>query len=341
MVIFEISNIFARKMRKYFSMDKFIGIGNALVDALYTGVEDNLLHQLELPKGSMQLIDTARFHQITEGMASVRKERTTGGSACNTILALARLGARTEIIGKVGRDENGTFFAKSFEDAGVSLRLISSELPTGVASAFITPDGERTFATCLGAAATMQSKEIKDTWFAGSAYLYIEGYLIQDHELILSTVRKAKAAGLTICLDMASYNVVEAERDFFDTLLGMTDIVFANEEEAKAFCHLPAEEAVRELARYCTVAVVKTGSSGAVGISNHAMAASPAQIVEKVVDTTAAGDYFAAGFLYARMQGRSLEDCLKAGNLLAGEIIQVVGTRLPDETWTRLRKILQ
>ena len=317
-----------------------LGVGNALVDALYPGISDTLLAELSLPKGSMQLIDQSTFKAITSRMAANERHRTTGGSASNTIVALAHLGVPTAVAGKVGPDADGAFFADSFAAAGAHLNLASSPLPTGVASAFITPDGERTFATFLGAAATMGVEDIRDAWFDGVDTVYIEGYLVQNSDFVLTLARRAHDAGLTVCLDMASYNVVEAARDTFDRLLDYTDILFANEEEARAFTGQAPQEALRTLAARVGTAVVKTGKQGALAMQGDEVAERPAKPVPHVADTTAAGDYFAAGFLYARSMGYDLGRCVKTGHALAGEIVQVVGTRLEESTWQRLKAAL-
>ena len=317
-----------------------LGVGNALVDALYPGISDTLLAELSLPKGSMQLIDQSTFKAITSRMAANERHRTTGGSACNTIVALAHLGVPTAVAGKVGPDADGAFFADSFAAAGAHLNLASSPLPRGVASAFITPDGERTFATFLGAAATMGVDDIRDAWFDGVDTVYIEGYLVQNSDFVLTLARRAHDAGLTVCLDMASYNVVEAARDTFDRLLDYTDILFANEEEARAFTGQAPQEALRTLAARVGTAVVKTGKQGALAMQGDEVAERPAKPVPHVADTTAAGDYFAAGFLYARSMGYDLGRCVETGHALAGEIVQVVGTRLDESTWQRLKAAL-
>jgi sugar/nucleoside kinase (ribokinase family) len=317
-------------------MKKIIGIGNALVDALYSETTEELLATLALPKGSMQLIDRAHFLALGERMSGARRERTTGGSACNTILALARVGQPTALIGKVGHDDDGDFFGRSFREAGVETHLLTDDAPTGVASAFITPDGQRTFATYLGAAAHLKADDIAAAWWADCSYLYIEGYLVQNHALIDTLVDTARAAGLLVALDMASYNVVEADRDFFGHLLQKTDIVFANEEEARAFTGCEADEALDALAEICPLAVVKVGPRGALARRGSEKAFVPAGDAVKVVDTTAAGDYFAAGFLHAHARGEGLEACLSEGTLLANEIIQVVGTRLDDSVWQKM-----
>ena len=189
--------------------------------------------------------------------------KATGGSAGNTVLALANLGAHPGFIGKIGNDDFGQYFKKNGLKQGIDMKLLAGDLPTGVASTFISPDGERTFGTYLGAAATMKAENLTLDMFKGYAYLYIEGYLVQDHELILRAMQLGKEAGLQICLDMASYNIVEGDLEFFDILITKyVDIVFANEEEAKAYTGKDAWGAINEIASKCSVVIVKLGAQG-------------------------------------------------------------------------------
>ena len=320
--------------------NRVLGIGNALVDALVQVQDEALLTEMNLPKGSMQLIDTAGYEAVCRRLSQMGVKRATGGSAANTVLALAHLGAAPGIIGRVSEDDNGHFFADNCKKNGIETYLLPSELPTGVASTFITPDGQRTFATFLGAAATLHADDLRPEWLEGYAYLYIEGYLVQDHDLICRAVEMAHAAGLKVCLDLASYNIVEAQHEFFSDLLDHTDIVFANEEEALAFTGKAPREALDELAQRCEVAVVKTGKKGAMARCGAEFAEAPAEAVAQVLDTTAAGDFFAAGFLYRHAQGAPLAACLESGGALAGAVIQVVGTQLADQTWAALRERL-
>lgn len=320
--------------------NRVLGIGNALVDALVQVQDEALLTEMNLPKGSMQLIDTAGYEAVCRRLSQMEVKRATGGSAANTVLALAHLGAAPGIIGRVSEDDNGHFFADNCKKNGIETYLLPSELPTGVASTFITPDGQRTFATFLGAAATLHADDLRPEWLEGYAYLYIEGYLVQDHDLICRAVEMAHAAGLKVCLDLASYNIVEAQHEFFSYLLDHTDIVFANEEEALAFTGKAPREALDELAQRCEVAVVKTGKKGAMARCGAEFAEAPAEAVAQVLDTTAAGDFFAAGFLYRHAQGAPLAACLESGGALAGAVIQVVGTQLADQTWAALRERL-
>lgn len=318
-------------------MKRILGIGNALVDVLTKVDNEQILSELHLPKGSMQLLSTEAYAEVTRRMQALPTKLTTGGSACNTLLALSHLDAPTGMIGKIGDDENGRFFASYFAQRGISTRLLHDSRPTGVASTFITPDGQRTFGTYLGAAAQLTADELQQAWFEGYDYFYIEGYLVQNHDLVLRAIELAHAAGCEVCLDLASYNIVEADLDFFRALMPSIDIVFANEQEAQALTGLEARAALDALAATCHIAVVKIGKHGVWACHGTEVAHCQARDVPVVVDTTAAGDYFAAGFMHALAAGEPLATCIARGSLLAGHIIEVVGTELPDATWQQLR----
>lgn len=321
-------------------MDKILGLGNALVDVLATLKDDTLLTEMGLPKGSMQLIDDAKLQQINEQFSRMETHLATGGAAGNTIKALACLGAATGFVGKVGNDSYGDFFRENLKENGIEARLLTSaDLPSGVASTFISPDGERTFGTYLGAAAALRAEDLSLDMFKGYAYLFIEGYLVQDHDMILHAIELAKEAGLQICLDMASYNIVAGDLEFFSLLINKyVDIVFANEEEAKAFTNqADPEEALALIGKKCSIAIVKVGGNGSYirkGTEEIKVDAIP---VKKVLDTTGAGDYFAAGFLYGLTGGYSLEKCAKIGSILSGNVIQVVGTTMSKEQWDEIK----
>lgn len=318
-------------------MKRTLGIGNALVDVLTKVDNEQILSELHLPKGSMQLLSTEAYAEVTRRMQALPTKLTTGGSACNTLLALSHLDAPTGMIGKIGDDENGRFFASYFAQRGISTRLLHDSRPTGVASTFITPDGQRTFGTYLGAAARLTADELQQAWFEGYDYFYIEGYLVQNHDLVLRAIELAHTAGCEVCLDLASYNIVEADLDFFRALMPSIDIVFANEQEAQALTGLEARAALDALAATCHMAVVKIGKHGVWACHGTEVAHCQARDVPVVVDTTAAGDYFAAGFMHALAAGEPLATCIARGSLLAGHIIEVVGTELPDATWQQLR----
>lgn len=319
-------------------MDKIIGMGNALVDVLVRIDDDSLLEKLHLPKGSMQLIQEDTLSEIRKYTSGMKIHRSTGGSAGNTVCALAALGANPGFIGKVGQDETGAFFGDTLRQRGVNGLLATCDLPSGIASTFISTDGERTFGTYLGAAATLRAEDLSRKMFAGYNYLYIEGYLLQDHDLMLRAVQLAKEEGLQVCLDMASYNVVEAERDFFDQLIvKYVDIVFANESEALAYTGKAPHEALEEIASKCSIAVVKTGKEGSLVKKGTEVIQLLSCPVDNVLDTTGAGDFYAAGFMYGLTCGYSLEKCVQISTILATAVIQEVGTTLPAKKWDEIK----
>lgn len=319
-------------------MDKIIGMGNALVDVLVRIDDDSLLEKLHLPKGSMQLIQEDTLSEIRKYTSGMKIHRSTGGSAGNTVCALAALGANPGFIGKVGQDETGAFFGDTLRQRGVNALLATCDLPSGIASTFISTDGERTFGTYLGAAATLRAEDLSRKMFSGYNYLYIEGYLLQDHDLMLRAVQLAKEEGLQVCLDMASYNVVEAERDFFDQLIvKYVDIVFANESEALAYTGKTPHEALEEIASKCSIAVVKTGKEGSLVKKGTEVIQLLSCPVDNVLDTTGAGDFYAAGFMYGLTCGYSLEKCVQISTILATAVIQEVGTTLPAKKWDEIK----
>jgi sugar/nucleoside kinase (ribokinase family) len=318
---------------------KLLGMGNALVDILAKLNDDNLLNELSLPKGSMNLIDLHTRNLILEKINQVNIKMTTGGSAGNTSLALRKMGISVGFIGKIGKDREGEFYFKEFEDAGVQSHFIHDDNSTGTATVLITPDGERTFGTYLGVASELKKQDLQADVFRQYTHFYIEGYLVQNHDLIEGALATAKSLGLTTALDLASYNVVEAEKDFLLELIDKyVDIVFANETEAKALTGKSPEEAVHEIAGMTSIAVVKTGGDGSWIKKGEELVYVP---VEKIIpcDTTAAGDYYAAGFFYGLANNGTLEQCAQIGSILAFEIIQVVGTKLPESTWRNIRTI--
>lgn len=320
-------------------MDKIIGMGNALVDVLAILEDDTLLNEMGLPKGSMQLIDRQTLDKINARFSQMKTYMATGGSAGNTILGLASMGVPTGFIGKTGADEFGVYFRNNLKTNHIEDKtLVSNELPSGIASTFISPDGERTFGTYLGAAATLKAEDLSAEMFEGYTYFYIEGYLVQDHDMILRAIKLAKGEGLQVCLDLASYNIVEGDLEFFKLLItDYVDILFANEEEAKAFTGKSGKEAVDLLAKLCSIVIVKVGSRGSLIRKGTEEVTVAPLCIEQVVDTTGAGDYYAAGFLYGLTSGYSLEKCGKIGSILAGNVIQIVGANLSTDKWEQIK----
>jgi sugar/nucleoside kinase (ribokinase family) len=245
-------------------MKKILGIGNALVDIILFLEDEALLKQFSLPKGSMQLVDADKALQVETAAHSCRKHMASGGSAANTIHGLAMLGIETAFIGTVGKDSFGEFFEKDLKACNINPLLSTSTTSTGRAISLVTPDGERTFTTYLGAAIELSVNRLNIDLFRGYHYLHLEGYLVPNQQLVESAFIMAQQCGMTVSLDLASYNVVEANLSFLQRIIRQYDpIVFANEEEARAFTgQTDPEKALDYFAAFCKTAIVKTGSKG-------------------------------------------------------------------------------
>jgi sugar/nucleoside kinase (ribokinase family) len=317
---------------------KILGIGNALVDIITLLNNDQIIKSLSLPKGSMTLVDRAMSERIQKEIAGEKRMLVTGGSVANAINGIAHLQVPCGFLGTVGKDELGRLFEDEQKQHGIQPLLIHSELPTGRAVGLVEPDGERTFATYLGAASELNPTDVTGERLSGFDIFFIEGYLVYNHALIMAAASAAKRAGLTIALDLASYNVVEANLDILQELVeDYVDIVFANEEEAIAFTGLQPLEAVEKLAGLCDIAVVKIGKEGAYIQRGTNRILVPAA-GDLVVDTTGAGDFFAAGFLAGIAKEYDLEKSGKLGALLAARVIRFPGAKLEETEW---EKILQ
>ena len=322
---------------------KILGIGNALVDVLTQINDDSLLTKFQLPKGSMTLVDKGLSDIIYSYTSSLLQLRSSGGCAANTIHGLSHLGIATSYIGKIGNDELGEFFREDMQISKINPILYNSLSDTGRAMALISPDSERTFATYLGAASELSGDDLTSEIFNGYQYVYLEGYLVYNTSLIEKALRLAKLAGSKQCLDLSSYNIVENHRSFLLSIIReYVDIVFANEEEARALTGKEPEEAVDMISELCEIAVVKTGAKGSLiksGNQNFQIEAFPSI----VKDTTGAGDLYASGFLYGQYKGLSLEKSGKIGSLLASKVIEQIGAKMNDSIWqqiiTEIKKI--
>ncbi|WP_073000900.1 adenosine kinase [Mariniphaga anaerophila] len=318
-----------------------IGMGNALVDVINILENDTILDDFGLPRGSMTLVDAELSRKIYEATQSNKRQITTGGSAANTIHTLAKLGTKCGYIGKIGEDELGTSFKEEFEQHRITTFLFPSEKETGRVMALVSPDSERTMATYLGAAADMQPDELSAEIFQGFTILYIEGYLVQDHALIESAVDLARSEGLKVAIDLSSFNVVEQNLDFLKKLIAeKVDIVFANEEEARAFTGKQPEEALTEIAALCELAVVKTGKEGSL-IQRGSEKCNVGIIRATAIDTTGAGDNYAAGFFYGMAKGLPLEKCGQIAALVSGKVVEVMGAKIPESKWDEILKTVK
>ena len=315
-------------------MKSILGIGNALTDVLAVLPDEKMLEEYHLSAGSMQHVDLETGDRIWSRLKQFGVKYVVGGSAANTITCTSIFGMPSGFIGKVGDDELGHLYKSTLEQYGVKTTLLKGTKGSGRAMCLITgANAERTFADYMGAALELVPEDLKPEYFEGYDYFHIEGYLVQNQDLIRKAVQMAKDAGCKISIDMASYNVVESNEAFFHNLLDkQIDIVFANESEARAFTRKEPREAVDELARLCEIAVVKVGKDGSMvkrGDEYHAIEAWPAA----TIDATGAGDTYAAGFLYAHSLGMPLKTCGEVGSILAAKVVEVIGTKIDVPRW--------
>ncbi len=314
-------------------MSRVLGMGNALVDIMTILTSDEFLESFKLPKGSMQLVDYNLYNLIQENTNHLQKKLASGGSAANTIHGLSSLGLKCGFIGKVGSDKMGSFFKEDLTLNNIEPFLIQSDTPSGVATALVSTDTERTFATFLGAACELEAKNIDSSIFDNYSIFHIEGYLVQNHQLIETALKIAKQKNLKVALDMASYNVVEANKEFLkDILEKYVDIVFANEEEAYSFTGLEPNQAIYEFGKLCQIAVVKVGSKGSLILQNNELTIIEGKKANSI-DTTGAGDIYASGFLYGFANNYSIEKCGKIGTILATKVVEIIGPKLSKEQW--------
>jgi sugar/nucleoside kinase (ribokinase family) len=308
-----------------------VGIGNAIVDVL-SFTDEALLAFNNLPKGSMTLIDETRAHAIYHQLGQTVE--CSGGSVANSLAGLASLGANTAFIGKVKNDQLGTIFSHDMRAVGVHFSSIPATQGPATAQCMIcvTPDAQRTMATYLGACGQVTEDDIDERIIAGSKILYIEGYL-WDNEAAKAAIRKAIAAakkhGTKVAFTLSDVFCVSRHRDEFAGLLdGSIDILFANEHEILAqFVLEDFDHAITHLQRLGIVAAVTRSEKGSVVVQGEQKEVVPAKPIASVVDTTGAGDLYAAGFLFGLVRGWSLEQCAALGNRCAGQIIQQLGAR--------------
>ncbi|MBO5235448.1 MAG: adenosine kinase [Alistipes sp.] len=324
-------------------MKKIIGIGNALTDMLVNLRNNDILDTYGLARGSMSLVDSKLQTAISKSVAGLPYSLSLGGSAGNTIRAMACMGCSTGFIGKVGPDTTGEFFVQALENLGISPVIFHGTERSGKCVSLISPDGERTMVTHLGAALELSAAEIDASIFEGYDCLYIEGYLVQDHTLLRHTIATAKQCGLKIAIDLASFNVVAENLDFLREIVAeYVDILLANEDEAKTFTgEAEPINALQAISEMCELVIVKIGMRGALIKHGGEVVHVGIMAAAKRVDTTGAGDFYAAGFLTGMCRGLSLRQCGTIGAIAAGKVIEIVGTTFDEERWADLRRLVR
>ena len=309
-----------------------IAIGNAIVDVI-ADASDAFIAAQSMPKGAMRLIDEAEAQRLYDAMGPAREE--SGGSAANTVAGLASLGLKTAFIGQLGNDQLGEIFTHDIRSLGVAFDTPPRDGIGATARCLIlvTPDAQRTMNTFLGAAQTLNSDAVDEALIADSKILYLEGYLWDPEAPRLamrSAIAAARSAGTKVAFTLSDSFVVDRHRDDLNALFdaGSIDILFANEAEALALTGAgDFDSAIAAIAARVPTAVVTRGEHGAVAARGDERAAVAAEPIERLVDTTGAGDLFAAGFLSGQALGHGLEESLRLGAIAAAEAIQHYGAR--------------
>jgi sugar/nucleoside kinase (ribokinase family) len=323
---------------------KVVTIGHAIVDVLGHATDPFLLGHL-LVKGSMELVDEERavpLYQAMVGAATGRGESLvvqSGGSAANTAVVSAVLGAATAFVGKVREDDLGHAFADDLHRVGVRYSTVLETGPgaaaTGRCLINVTPDAERTMCTYLGAARGIRLADIDDELLSNAAVTYVEGYLwdeVRAHEALLHAISTVRGAGQRFSFTLSDQFLIDRFRAEFNQLIpSCVDILFANETEiCSLFETTDLDVAVKRIGDMCEIATITCGPKGSLVVHGSEVIESKAAPVESVVDTTGAGDAYAGGFLYAFSEGLPLQRCAEIGNISAAEVISRLGARPTD-----------
>ncbi len=308
-----------------------MGMGSALLDFTVM-VDDGDLAQLGLKKGEMLLVDADRSREILAGLAGKPMDITPGGSSANTLAGISVLGGKGIFIGSVGMDSHGDRYIEDTELIGVKAEIGRHDGMTGHAITFITPDSERTFATHLGAALLLRSDDVRETHVRNSKIIHIEGYLFEPpglREACMAALDMAKKNDVLVSIDLSDPGLIDRIRPVFDRVIrDYADIIFVNEDEARAFTGRERIDALEELARHCDFAVVKIGSEGSLIKTGGAVYLIPANKTD-VANTNGAGDMYAAGVLYGLSRGYSPERCGRIGSYVSSKVVAQVGARFP------------
>ncbi|MDR2857360.1 MAG: adenosine kinase [Novosphingobium sp.] len=309
-----------------------IAIGNAIVDVMAPAA-DEAIERLGMARGGMTLIDTDRARLLYDAMGPARE--ISGGSAANTLAGLAALGAQCAFIGQVADDQLGEVFAHDIRAAGIAFATPAraGDPPTARCLIFVTPDGQRTMNTYLGASQFLPAAALDRAMIADAAVLYLEGYLWDPEEpraAMRQAIATAREAGRKVAFTLSDSFVIARHGDDFRALIaaGAIDILFANEQELAALTGREDFHAgIAALKDRVPVLVVTRSEKGAVAVAGGRQVEVAAEPVAQVVDTTGAGDLFAAGFLFGHVRGRDPAECLKLGAICAAEVIAHYGAR--------------
>lgn len=308
-----------------------LGIGNPMLDVLVQ-VTDEFVAGLGLEKGNFTLVDRARSAEVYQQISHLNLEVEAGDATGNCIAVVANLGGRVGYAGRIGDDEHGRILIEKTKAGGMtSLLSVHPDVPTGLVISLVTPDSQRTFATCLGAAMTLGVADLPSSDLAATRMLHFTGYQLDDpglREVALEAIRIARANGVSVSVDVADPGVVERNRDLMLELVKRdVDVVFLNEKEGEAFSgEADEEKALAKIAPLADTVCLKLGARGSL-ISHKGEVHRIAPVPVKAVDTTGAGDSYAGGVLYALLKGLSPAEAGQVGSHVAAHIVSIMGAR--------------
>jgi len=309
-----------------------VAMGDAIVDVI-AGCEDDFLVEHKLPKGSMQLLTPAQADDLYAAMGVARE--MSGGSAANSMAGIAAMGGSSAFIGQIAEDQLGLIFEHDMHALGVRFETppLENGPPTGRCLILVTPDGQRTMNTCPGASHELSVDALDGELIASASILFLEGYLFgpsKPRVAMMKAIEIAHSAGRKVGFTLSESVCIAERKEPFTRMIdsGGVDLLFANEDEALQLTgRTDLQSALDELRTKVPTLVITKGPLGAIGVEGGEFISIPAAPVDQVVDTTGAGDLFAAGFLAARCKGASLERCLWTGAIAAGEVIKHYGAR--------------
>jgi sugar/nucleoside kinase (ribokinase family) len=315
-----------------------LGIGSPFLDHVIF-VSEDFIAKIPGKKGGMVPVDYWIFRSLLEE-SGAPVNLSIGGSSANTIKGLAHLGHQTAFVGKIGQDPAGEIFKKSLKELNITSLLLPANSPTGQLVCFVTPDGERSFRNFLGASQELQASDLTSTMFQNVKLVHIEGYTLLNHPLTEKAMQLAKEANALVSFDLSSFEITEDYRpEIIHLITHYVDILFANIDETKTLTHLPPEKGCDVLKDMCNIAVVMMGINGCWVGQDQSKIWCPAYPVHPI-DTTGAGDLFAAGFLHGFLTGKSLPTCAHYGALTAAAVVKVYGAEIPKSAWEKLQKVI-
>ncbi|MFW6311728.1 MAG: adenosine kinase [Nanoarchaeota archaeon] len=319
------------------------GIGSPLMDMMVTA-EEQILIELKLDKGGMFLVDEDKLGNTLDLVKESIVKTTSGDSTANAIVGLANLGGKGAYLGKVGKDNHGETFISDLTSKGVDSKIVKSNHMTGTVIALITPDSERTMIVCLGACKELSPEDIIEQDIIDSKILHITGYQLEEPKLKETAIKAmeiAKKNNVKISLDLADFNLIKRNKEFLRSIVkDYANIVFANAEEAHAFTGKEPRDALEEISTMTDVAIVKVGKNGSMIKAQGKVYDIPCYNVE-AVDTTGAGDMYAAGVLYGMCMNMNYEKAGKIGAFGASKVVEQIGARLDISLKEKIAEIIK